>query len=55
MDLDDVWAWGEVLKRVYAVGAVLVERRHLAEAAALIEQPITWDAYWEPLLGRATP
>lgn len=50
VELDKIWVWGEVVKRVYLLGAVMVERRHFALAAALIDQPITWDSHWSDRL-----
>lgn len=50
VDLDKIWVWGEVITRVYLLGAVMVERRRFTAAAALIEQQITWDPYWSDRL-----
>jgi hypothetical protein len=49
-ELDKEWVWGEVIKRVYLLGAVMLERRKYSHAAELIEQPITWDTYWSDML-----
>jgi len=49
-ELDKEWVWGEVIKRVYLLGAVMVQRRKYSEAAKLIDQPITWDEYWTDML-----
>jgi hypothetical protein len=46
VDLDAIWVWGEVIKRVYILGAALVEQGRFAAASDLIEQPIDWDSYW---------
>ena len=50
VELDKIWVWGEVIKRVYLLGAVMVERRQFGSAASLIEQRITWDTYWADFL-----
>jgi hypothetical protein len=50
VELDKIWVWGEVIKRVYLLGAVMVERRRFASAAALIDQPVTWDSHWSDRL-----
>jgi hypothetical protein len=42
--------WYEVMKRVYIIGAALLERKQYRLAAMFIDQPITWDEYWRPRL-----
>lgn len=44
--LNKIWLWQEVIIRVYALGAVLVYRRHWQQAQTLIEQEIEWDDYY---------
>jgi hypothetical protein len=46
LPLRKTWLWQEVMIRVYALGALLVDRAHWEQAKALIEQEVEWDDFY---------
>jgi hypothetical protein len=49
-ELDAVWVWLEVMKRVYLLGATLMEQRQYEQARQLSDFSISWDEYWARFL-----
>lgn len=54
-ELDAAWVWLEVMKRVYLVGATLMDHRQYEEARQLADYSVTFDEYWARFLWARHP